>query len=190
MRMSTRECHGDGLSNSFDGRLLFLENQHEVNEIPHTAVRRLARTGVRVKLLCPVLLDGQRRHDNRRDAGETEPVLTLNTLERLQHVIADAEINVEPDERSTVEAGVNGESRAALWSLIEVGHHFADLEHEEVRQLHRRGDQKSLPQRRRGFNGALTSSNSQVEVLRRTRPQESHFERVAAFQDPTIANGL
>jgi hypothetical protein len=44
MRMSARERHGDGLSNSVDGRLLFLENQHEVNEISYTAVRRLART--------------------------------------------------------------------------------------------------------------------------------------------------
>src|SRR5687767_15290657 len=109
MRMSARECHGDGLSNSVDGRLLFLENQHEVNEISYAAVRRLARTGVRVKLLCPVLFDGQRRHDDRRDARETEPVLTLNTLERLKHVVPDAEVNVEPDERPTVEAGVNGE---------------------------------------------------------------------------------
>lgn len=113
--------------------MLFLENQHEVNEISHTAVRRLARAGVRVKLLCPVLLDGQRRHDDRRDPRETEPVLTLNTLERLEHFISDAEVNVKPDERSTVEAGVNGKARASFWSLIEVGHQFADLKHEELR---------------------------------------------------------
>ena len=131
--MSAAECHGDSLSNSFDGRSLFLENQHEVNEIPHTTVRRLTRPGVRVKLLRPVLLDGQCRRDNTRDVGETEPVLTLNTLKRLQHVIADAEVNVKPDECSTVEAGVNRESRAAFWSLIEVGHHFADLESKEIR---------------------------------------------------------
>ncbi len=56
--MSTRECHGDSLSNSFDGRLLLLENQHEINKISHTAVRRLTWTAVRVEFLCPVLLDG------------------------------------------------------------------------------------------------------------------------------------
>jgi hypothetical protein len=56
--MSTRESHRDSLSNSFDGRLLFLETQYEVNQIPHTAVRRVTRTGVLVTLLRPELLDG------------------------------------------------------------------------------------------------------------------------------------
>jgi len=91
------------------------------------------RTGVRVKLLCPVLFHGQSRDDNSGNAGETEPVFALDVLKKFEHVVSDAKVDVELDERSTVEARVNRESRAFLWRLIEFGHRLADLKREEVR---------------------------------------------------------
>jgi hypothetical protein len=62
------------------------------------------------------------------------------------HFVSEVKVNVELGERSTVEARINWKSRASLWSLIELRHRLADLEHEEVGQSHRRGGQESLAQ--------------------------------------------
>jgi hypothetical protein len=111
------------------------EDQNEIHEIPYAAVRRLAWPGVRVKLFRPMLLDGECRHHNGRNAGETEPILALDTLERLQYFVSDTEVDVKLHERPTVEPGIDWKSRAAFGSLIQFGHRLAHDEREEVGQL-------------------------------------------------------
>jgi hypothetical protein len=96
------DCHSQALRR---GRLVF-ENQNQIHEVPYAAVRRLAWTGVRVKLFRPMLLDGERWHHNGRNTGETEPVFALDTLERLQDFVPDAEVdvnftNVRPSRRAS-----------------------------------------------------------------------------------------
>ena len=109
------DCHSHALR---CGRLVF-ENQDEIHQVPYAAVRRLAWTGVRVKLFRPMLIDGERRHHNGRNAGEAEPIFALDTLKRLQDFVSDAEVDVKLHERSTIETGIDWKPRAAFWSLIQ-----------------------------------------------------------------------
>ena len=116
------------------GRLVF-QNQNEIHQIPHAAVRRLAWTRVSVKLLGPMLFDGERRHHDGRNAGETEPVFALDACERLEDFVSDAEVDVKLHERSTIETGIDWKTRAPFRSLIQFGHCLAHYESEEVGQL-------------------------------------------------------
>ncbi len=190
MRSATPECRLDGGLHALRRRRLVFQYQNEIHQIPHAAVRRLAWTRVSVKLLGPMLFDGERRHHNGRNAGETEPVFALDAFERLEDFVSDAEVNVEPDERSTVEMGVNGKSRAALGSLIQFGHRLAHDERKEVGQRDGRCELKPLSQRRLVLDVSASTPDGQVEILRRPRHVESHLERVTAFEDPAVANGL
>jgi hypothetical protein len=63
-----------------------------------------------------VLLDGERRHNNGRNAGETEPVHTPDALQRLEDFVSDTEVDVKPYERSTIEARVDRKPRTTFGS--------------------------------------------------------------------------
>jgi hypothetical protein len=93
-----------------------------------------------------MLLDGERRHHNGRNAGETELVFALDAFERFQDFVSHAEVNVKPHERPTVEAGIDRKARTALRSLIQFRHRLTDDEREEVGQLDRRRELKSFSQ--------------------------------------------
>ena len=180
------DCHSHPLRR---GRFVF-QNQHEIHEIPYAAVWRLAWTRVRVKLFRPMLLNGEGRHHNGRDAGETEPVLTFDALERLEDFISNAEIDMKFHERSTIETCIDRKARAAFRSLIQFGHRLAHDEREEVGQIDRRRELKPLSQRGRVSCRCWSAPDGQVEVLCRSCHVESHLERIAAFEDPTIAYRL
>src|SRR5262245_31610685 len=135
MRSTSAERRIDGGVYALGRRRLVFENQNEVDQVPYAAVRRLARTRVRVKLLRPMLFDGERRHDNGRNAGECEPVLALDCLERFEDFVSDAQIDVKRHERPTVETGIDWKARAAFRGLIQFGHRLAHDEREEVGQL-------------------------------------------------------
>ncbi len=164
-----------------------LKYQHEIHQVPHAAVRRLTRTRVRVELLRPMLLDGERRHQNGGNAGETEPVFALDTLERLQDFVSDTEVDVKLHERPSVETGVDRKAGATFGSLIQFGHRLAHDKREEVGQIDRRCELKPFSQRRRVSRASLSTPDGQVEVLRRSRHVESHLERIAALENPTVA---
>jgi hypothetical protein len=89
-----------------------------------------------------MLLDGERRHQNRRDAGETEPLFALDALERLQDFISNAEIDVKLHVRPAVDTSIDRKARATFRSLIQFGHRLADGEREEVGQIDRRCELK------------------------------------------------
>jgi hypothetical protein len=56
-----------------------------------------------------VLLDRERRHHDGRNAGETEPVFSLDALQRLKDLVADSEVDMKLYERST-------KPRRSAWS--------------------------------------------------------------------------
>ncbi len=61
MRGSKHEGGVDRDTNAVRRQVLTLDDQHEIDQVPDTAVRcSLARTGVRVRLLRPVLFGRQR----------------------------------------------------------------------------------------------------------------------------------
>jgi hypothetical protein len=91
-----------------------------------------------------MLFDGERRHDNGGDAGQTEPVFALDGLERIEEFVSDSEVHMELHERSTVETGIDWKTRAAFGSLIQFGHRLAHDEREEVGQLDRRRELEPL----------------------------------------------
>jgi hypothetical protein len=95
-----------------------------------------------VKLLCPVLFDGERRHRHGRNAGEIEPVLAFDVLQGLEDFVADTEVDMESRERSAIETRIDRKARAAFGSLIQFGHRLAHDEREEVGQIGRRGELK------------------------------------------------
>lgn len=190
MRSASTERCTHCCTHALGCRRFVFKNQNEIHQIPHAAVWRLPRTRVRVKLLGPMLFDGERRHHDGRNAGETEPVFALDTFERLEDFVSDAEVDVKLHERSTIETGINWKARAALGSLIQFGHRLAHDEREEVGQLARRRELKSFSQRRRICRASLRTPDGQVEILCRPRHVESHLEGVTAFEDPTVANGL
>ena len=172
-----------------------LDDQDEIDEVPDAAVRgSFARTGIRVKLLRPVLFGRERRNRYGGNARETEPILSDNFIERFEDFIADAKVNVEFHKRPTVEARVNWEPSASLFWLIEFGHCLSDDKCEEVWQPHRGGQLKTLPEgRSRAFYRGCSfdsTSDSQVEVFRRSRFMEPQFQGVTALQNPALANWL
>src|SRR5262245_37192388 len=132
MRSTSAERRIDGDVYALGRRRLVFENQNEVDQVPYAAVRRLARTRVCVKLLRPMLFDGERWHHNGRDAGEIQPVFALDALQRLEDFITDSKVDVKLHERSTIAAGIDRKARAAFGSLIQFGHRLADYEREEV----------------------------------------------------------
>lgn len=191
MRTTPAERSIDRRAKSVGCEGLVLKNEDEIDEVPYGAVRSFTRTRVRVKLLCPVLLGRERRNDHCRNARESQPIFSFDVFEWLEDFVAYAEVNVEPHERTTVEACINWKPRASFRSLIEFGHRFADDEREEVRQLHRRRQLQPFSEILGGFAFAFSpASNGQIEILRGTRLVETHLEGVAAFQYPTIANRL
>src|SRR5207237_8021811 len=143
-------------------------------EVPHATVRRLAWTRVRVKLLGPVLLDREYRYYSGRNARETEPVVALDALERLEDFVSDAEVDVKLYERSTIETGIDWKARAAFRSLTQFGHRLAHDEREEVRQIDGRCELKPLSQRDRVSGASLGAPDGPVEVLGRSARGESH----------------
>jgi hypothetical protein len=82
-----------------------------------------------------VLLDGERRHDNGSNAGETEPIFALDTLERLQDFVSNTEVDVKLHECPPVETGIDRKPRTAFRSLIQFRHRLAHDERKEVGQL-------------------------------------------------------
>jgi hypothetical protein len=190
MRSASAERCIDCCTHALGCRRLVLKNQNEIHQIPHAAVWRLTRSRVSVKLLRSVLLDGECRYHNRRNAGETEPVFALDALERLEDFVSDAEVDVELHERSTIETGIHWKTRSAFWSLIQFGHRLAHDECEEVGQVDRHRELEPFSERDRVSHASLNAPDRQVEVLCRPRHVESHLERIAALEDPTVANGL
>ena len=137
MRASSGERGGHGYVNSRGGHRLELDEQHQIDQVLHAAVRRtIARQCVRVELFGPMLFGRERRHRDGRNAGEREPVVADDAIHGLDHFVADAEIDMELYEAATVEAGVDRESRAALRCLIEFEPGFAHVEDEEVSEFH------------------------------------------------------
>lgn len=114
MRPSSAERSVDCCTHALGRWRLVLEDQNQIHEIPHAAVRRLAWTRVRVKLLGPMLLDRERRHDNGWNAGECEPVFTFDGRDWLQDFVSDAEVDVKLHERPTVETGIDRKARHLL----------------------------------------------------------------------------
>lgn len=190
MRSATAEGRIDGGTHALGRWRLVLQNQNEIHEIPHAAVWRLAWTRVRVKLLRPVLLDRERRHHDGRNTGETEPVFALDALKRLKDFVSHAEVDMKLHERSTIETGIDGKSRAAFGSLIQFGHRLAHDEREEVGQFNRCGKLKPFSQRVRISCASSGTPDGQVEIFRRPCHVESHLERIAALQDPAIVSWL
>jgi hypothetical protein len=94
---------------------------------------------------------------------------------------------VKLHERPPVETGIDRKAHTAFRSLIQFGHRLPHDEREEVGQIARRRELKPFSQRRRVSRASLSTPDGQVEVLRRPRHVESHLERIAAFEDPTIA---
>jgi hypothetical protein len=135
-----------------------------------------------------MLFDGERRHHDGRNAGETEPVFALDAFERLEDFVSDAEVDVKLHERPTIETGIDWKSRAAFRSLIQFGHRLAHDEREEVGKLDRR--RQLEPFSERVSYASLNAPDGQVEVFCRPRHMESHLECVTAFENPTVANGL
>jgi hypothetical protein len=90
-------------------------------------------------------------------------------------------------ERSTIETRIDRKARAAFGSLIQFAHRLAHNEREEVGQFDRRRELKPFSQRARVFGPSLSRPDGQVEVLCRPRHVESHLERIAAFENPSVA---
>ena len=150
----------------------------------------LGWTRVRVEFLRPVLLHRERRHDDGRNAGESEPVFALDVFERLEDFVSDSKVHMELHERSTIETRIDRKARTAFGSLIQFGHRFAHGEHEKVRQLDGRRELKPFSQRDRVSGASLSTPDGQVEVLRRPCHVESHLEGIAALENPTITYRL
>jgi hypothetical protein len=83
---------------------------------------------------------------------------------------------------------IDWKARAAFRSLIQFAHRLAHNEREEVGQLN--GCRELKPFSQRGRVSALSTPEGQIEILRRPRHVESHLERIAAFENPAIANWL
>ena len=92
---------------------------------------------------------------------------------------------MELHKRAAVEAGIDGEARAAFGRLVQLCHRLVDHEHEEVWQLNGGRYLEPLSERRLGVVAA--GSNRQVEVLGRPGLAEPKFHRVAALQHPSIS---
>jgi len=80
MRSTSMERRIDCHSHALRRERFVLENQNQIHEVPHAAVRSLTRTRVRVELLRLMLLDGECRHHDGWNAGETEPIFALDAL--------------------------------------------------------------------------------------------------------------
>jgi hypothetical protein len=169
MRSAAAERRIDGGTRALDRWRFTFQNQNEIHQIAYAAVRRLAWTRVRVKLFRPMLLDGERRHHNGGNAGETEPVFALDALERLKDFVSDAEVDVKLHEGSTIVTGVDWKTRATFWSLIQFGHRLAHDECEEVGQLDRRRELEPFSERDRVSHASLNPPDGQVEVFCRPR---------------------
>jgi len=113
--------------------------------------------------------------------------LALDAFERLDDFVSDAEVDVKLHERSTIETGIDWKTRAAFWSLIQFGHRLAHDECEEVGQLDRRCELEAFSERDRVSHASLNAPDGQVEVFCRPGHVESHLERIAAFENPTVA---
>jgi len=141
-----------------------------------------------------MLLPRERRHGYGRNACEPQPVLADDVIQRLENLVAGAKIDVELHEGTTVEAGVDRESRSALRRLIEFKAGFTNVEDEKVSELHGCRDLEAFPQgcgqvfRRNLCAGSC--SNGEIEILRRASPVEPHLERVSTFQHPTVMRRL
>ena len=137
-----------------------------------------------------MLFGRERRHGDGRYAGEREPVVADDAIHGLDHVVADAKIDMELDEAATVEAGVNREPRAALRCLIEFKAGFTYVEHEEVSEFDGSRKLEAFTKGRSEIVGRRLSdgrhANREVEIFRRASPVKPHLERVATLQHPTV----
>lgn len=186
---SKRGGHGD--VNSRGRHRLELDEQHEIDQILHAAVRRtIARHRVRVELFGPMLFGRESRHGDGRNAGEREPVVADDAIHGFDHFVADAKIDMELDEAATVEAGVDGESRAAVGCLIKFKTGFTHVEDEEVSKFHGSRKLEAFTKGRSEIVGRHLSdgryANREIEIFRRARPVKPHLKRVAAFQHPPV----
>ena len=109
-----------------------LDQQQQINEIPHAAVCGFAGPGVRVELFRPMLFDRQRWHGHRRYTGEAEPVFSRDLLQWLEDFVANTKVNVEPGKGSTIEPRIHWKASPTLRRLIQLGHRLSDYEGKEI----------------------------------------------------------
>ena len=124
-----------------------------------------------------------------RDAAESQPVLPNELVERLDDLVPDPEVDVKADERAAVETCIHRKPGATLGSLIERHHRPADDEREEVRQANLCGRAQVIEQRFGAWGvrqRTNASTDAEVEVARRSRLVEPHFQRIAALEYPAV----
>ena len=133
MRAASGERSYEGLCNTRRVHGARLHQQHQVDEVTCSAIRRsLAWESVGVDLRSELLFGLDDQSGRRRDARETQPVAPVESVDGIDNDISDSNIQMELDESPSCHDGLDGITRSVIRRAFEFRCRLAHTEGEPV----------------------------------------------------------